>query len=88
MSLLIDNRILFSSSFWQQGHLLLTTQTKRWESSTRNKADYEERCCAFINFSSTDEGRGREFVFKYNCPEECLAAINLHNSLREKYNGS
>lgn len=75
-----DRREEFKDVPWQQGRLLLTDNTRRWSQEQRDEADAIERSTAFVNFSASDEGRGREYVYCFQSSEECLAAVEAHNA--------
>ena len=76
----IDRRQEFKDVPWQQGRLLLTNITRRWDEGRRIEEDCFERRMAFVSFSSRDEGRSRILVFRYETPEECAAEVALHNT--------
>lgn len=81
----IDNREVYKHEYWQQGRLLLTRRTRKWSDAERNRVDYGERCMAFVNFSSVDEGRSRILVYKYGSPGECAEAVYEHNKVVMKF---
>ena len=76
---MLDMREKFKDVRWQQGRLLSTAQTRRWRKEQRDEVEYIERCTAFANFTAVDEGRSRNYVFRFDSPEECLAAVEWHN---------
>jgi hypothetical protein len=80
----MDRREEFKNVKWEQGRLLNTWTTNRWTDEQRAESDAVERKMAFAYFSAEDEGRERVFVFKYSTPEECVNAVNEHNSALEK----
>jgi len=74
-----DRREEFNNVLWQQGRLLLTNITRRWSKEQRDEADDIERRTAFANFTESDEGRSREYVFQFSSHAECRAAVERHN---------
>ena len=80
----LDRRKEFKDVPWKQGRLLLTDNTLRWNKEQRNEGDYIERCIAFVNFTDSDQGRCREYVFQFGSPAECNAAVECHNELLMK----
>jgi len=80
----MDRREEFKNVMWEQGRLLNTRETKRWSEEQRAKANATEHRMAFAHFSAVDEGRGRVCVFVYDTPEECINAVNEHNSTLKK----
>ena len=79
MDKLIDRREEFKDVLWQQGRLLETKMTKRWNESAREFAHNDELHYAFVNFSVIDEGRSRICIFRFSSPEECEKAVQAHN---------
>ena len=75
----LDRREEFKDVRWQQGRLLLTANTRRWSKEQRDEADDIEQCTAFAFFSASNEGRGREYVFRFGSREGCRAAVEWHN---------
>ena len=76
----LDRREEFNNMLWQQGMLLDTVITRQLSKEVYEVTDYIERCCAFINFSYKDNGVGRELVYRFDTPKECMAAVIKHNS--------
>lgn len=74
-----DRREEFKYEEWQQGFLLLTSTTSRWTPEERQVANAREKRCAFVFFSSRDEGRGRELVFEFDSANECAYEVDRHN---------
>ena len=75
----LDRRTEFKDDEWQQGALLDTHTTRRFTETERKISHGIESRRAFVNFRSSDEGRGRTLVFCYDSPEECAAAVKRHN---------
>ena len=46
-----------------------------------DNADYIESCMVFKNFTSLDSGRSREFVAKFNHPDEAKDFIKNYNQI-------
>ena len=81
----LDRREEFKDFPWQQGKLLLTNTTLRWSEEQKDKAEFLERCLAFVNFSPEDQGKSRIYIYRFESPKECSKAVKEHNtSLREK----
>lgn len=74
-----DRREEFAAERWQQGRLLNTAETRRWTKAQRAEAAFVEKSTAFAGFSASDQGRSREFVFRYGSSSECRAAVEWHN---------
>jgi len=81
-----DRREEFKNVRWQQGRLLLTANTRRWSKEQRDEANDIERCTAFANFTASDKGRSRNYVFQFASRAECKAAVEWHNYLLETTN--
>ena len=80
----IDRREEFKDVLWQQGRLLDTKMTLRWNASTREMSHNDELHYAFVNFSVRDDGRSRICIFRFSSPEESEKAVQQHNlSLRK-----
>lgn len=77
---MIDRRKKFKDVPWQQGYLLLTNNTSRWSKEQRDECDDEERHIAFAHFTPENEGRSREFVYRFSSHDECAAAVAAHNT--------
>lgn len=75
-----DRREEFKDVPWQQGFLLVTSNTVRWSKQHREDADRGEKCTAYANFSPYDLGRSRIYLYRFNTPEECYNAVKEHNA--------
>lgn len=76
----IDRRKQFRTEPWQQGQLLSTLSVQRYMSKEqRDEADEIEHCMAFAFFTPKDEGRSREFVYRFESPGDCKVAVIIHN---------
>lgn len=76
---MFDRREEFKGIAWQQGRLLETRVVRQYSHQERISASYEERCRAFVYFSSFDEGKSRQLVYAYSTPDECFTAVREHN---------
>ncbi len=47
---------------WTQGVTLVTRDTRQWSAEQIAANDAHERRMVFVNFSSSDEGRGRRLI--------------------------
>jgi hypothetical protein len=79
-----DRRAEFAGVPWQQGALLITATTRRWSQEERDRTHQVEQCAAFAHFSGADEGRSRKFVYRYDTPQACAAAVAEHNAELER----
>jgi hypothetical protein len=82
----LDRRIQFLKSPWQQGRLLMTNSVMRYMSKEqRDEVDEIEHCMAFAFFTQKDDGRSRQIIFRFPSPNECQVAVAKHNqSLLER----
>lgn len=80
----MDNRKILENEYWKQGYTIATRITNEWSEERFKDNEYQEKCCAFVRFSCLDEGRSRQFVYKYRTPEKCKKAIDKHNKILNK----
>ncbi len=77
--MIIDRRKEFENGLWRQGYVMITQRTERWSAKELSNTNKFEKRCAFANFSTRDQGRGRTLVYRYSTENECLKAIDEHN---------
>lgn len=76
---MIDRRPSFDTELWQQGRLLITPQTRRWNQEEKDRTDEQEHKMLFARFLSSDSGRGRVLLWVFDTVEECEKAVTEHN---------
>ena len=62
------------------GRTLITRITKTWTSQQIKENDKYENCMVFAHFQAMDDGKSREFVCKFDTPQEARRFVRNHNS--------
>lgn len=72
-----DNRIDYMECKWMQGECLSVTGYN--PETDWKKRNAREHCTLYAKFYSSDMGRGRIFLYKFNTAAECLKEVTEHN---------
>lgn len=72
---------LIAAERWQQGRLLSTPQTVRWDKDQWAISNAREQCLVVANFREEDQGRSRRIIAECHSPLQAAALVEQHNAL-------